>query len=182
MKNRRSLILKEASEIIAEEGMEKFTLSVLASRSGITKATLYSYFSSKDEIVNTIIEDGHRRLMKKGFRISLSGSVEEVLIRASLHWKDIFLSEEDSLWLRIIFSTHLVNSRCGDEYRSIRLMLKSQTDVMLSSFALAPAREKILSELFASLLLSRLESTLEGDEADLAEDIRGFASIVEDLR
>ncbi len=175
-------ITAEATRIIAYEGMENLTLSTLADRVGLSKASLYNYFQSRSEIIEEVIREGHTAFMKRGFRLSLSGSVEEVLLSASKHWTEIFLSDEHTPWLRVIFSTHLVNDLAADEYRSITLMLTSQAEVVISSFALLPLYQKSLTQLFSSLLLSRLESTLEGEEINIEDDVRGFASLVEKVR
>ena len=180
--SKRSQIISQTSEIIAYEGMENFSLSVLAERVGISKATLYNYFRSKDEIVTAIIEEGHGSFMKKGFRISLGGSVREVLLSLASHWMEIFLSDEHTLWLRVVFSMHLVNPLCSDEYRSITLMLRSQAQVVISSFNLAPMYQNTLTQLFSSLLLTRLEHALEGEEINLEEDIGGVAALVEKVK
>ena len=175
-------ITAEAARIIAYEGMENLTLSSLAGRVGLSKASLYNYFKSREEIIGEVISEGHRAFMKNGFRLSLSGSVEEVLLSASTHWTEIFLSDEHTPWLRVIFSMHLVNDLAADEYRSIILMLTSQAEVVISSFGLLPIYQKSLTQLFSSLLLSRLESTLEDAEINMEEDMRGFASLVEKVK
>ncbi len=182
MENRRQLILTEASRIIAEDGMDSFSLSLLAGKSGITKATLYNYFTSKDEIFTTIIEEGHRTFMKNGFRLDLSGDVNSVLLRAAEHWVRIFNSEESILWLRIIFSMHLVNDLCHDEYRSITLMLSSQAGVVISSFGLPQSYTSTLTRLFSSLLLVTLEKALEDEEDTLERDVKGVAELIESVR
>ena len=180
--DRRNIILKEASSIIATSGMESFSLSLLASRSGITKATLYNYYKSKDEIIISLIAEGHTAFMKQGFKLNLTGSVEDVLLSAASHWRDIFLSGENTSWLRIIFSEHLTNSLCQEEYRSIVLMLTSQAEVVISSFLLKDVHTASLTELFSSLLLTRLERTLEGEEILLEEECSRLAVLIEDLR
>ncbi len=180
--SKRDQIIKEASQIIAYEGMDSFSLSVLAERVGLSKATLYNYFRSRDEIIEAIIKEGHSAFMKKGFRLNLSGSVSDVLFSAASHWMDIFLSDEHTPWLRVVFSMHLVNGLCADEYRSITLMLASQAQVVISSFGLKVQYQNTLTELFSSLLLSRLERTLEGEEINLEEDIGGMAAIIGKLK
>lgn len=181
-KEKKDEITAEAMQIIAYEGMENLTLSSLAARVGLSKATLYNYFSSRSEIIEDVIREGHTAFMKKGFRLSLSGSVEDVLLSASKHWAQIFLSDEHTPWLRVIFSTHLINDLAADEYRSITLMLTSQAEVVISSFGLLPLYRKTMTDLFSSLLLSRLERTLEGEEINIEEDVRGFSSVIEKLK
>jgi AcrR family transcriptional regulator len=53
----RSRIQAVALELFTEEGYEKTSLREIAERLGVTKAALYYHFKSKDEIVNSFIED-----------------------------------------------------------------------------------------------------------------------------
>ncbi|BCB87037.1 TetR/AcrR family transcriptional regulator [Phytohabitans suffuscus] len=53
----RSRIQAVALELFTEEGYEKTSLREIAERLGVTKAALYYHFKSKDEIVNSFVED-----------------------------------------------------------------------------------------------------------------------------
>ncbi|SCG33960.1 transcriptional regulator, TetR family [Micromonospora halophytica] len=51
-----------ALELFTEQGYEKTSLREIAERLGVTKAALYYHFKSKDEIVNSFVEDRLRRM------------------------------------------------------------------------------------------------------------------------
>lgn len=53
----RSRIQRVALELFAEQGYDKTSLRELAGRLGITKASLYYYFKSKDDIVQSLVDD-----------------------------------------------------------------------------------------------------------------------------
>ncbi|MDQ7908958.1 TetR/AcrR family transcriptional regulator [Phytohabitans sp. ZYX-F-186] len=53
----RSRIQAVALELFTEEGYEKTSLREIAERLGVTKAALYYHFKSKDEIVNSFVQD-----------------------------------------------------------------------------------------------------------------------------
>ncbi len=180
--SKKDLIIRKGTEIIAESGMEGFSLSSLASAVGINKATLYSYYKSKDDIFADIIASGHKAFMKMGFSISLKGRVEEVLMNASDHWMNIFLSPDNKEWLRVIFSNHLTNNLCSEEYKLILLMLKSQAGVVISSFSLKELYSSILTTFFSSFLLSALESALRNEEEDIEEECVKLSVLIEDLK
>ncbi len=55
MAKTREKILKAAAEIIAHEGLKKFTAKNLAKRVGISDAAIFKHFSSMDEIAEEII-------------------------------------------------------------------------------------------------------------------------------
>lgn len=52
---RRAEIVSATLAIIAEEGLEALTTSALAQRVGVSEATLFRHFSSKDEILSAAV-------------------------------------------------------------------------------------------------------------------------------
>jgi AcrR family transcriptional regulator len=58
----RSRIKAVALDLFLEQGYEGTSLREIAERLGVTKAALYYHFKSKDEIVNSFIEDRLIRL------------------------------------------------------------------------------------------------------------------------
>tara|TARA_B100000959_G_C14767305_1_gene535990 strand:- start:70 stop:651 length:582 start_codon:yes stop_codon:yes gene_type:complete len=61
-KLRKKRIVKGALKVFNEVGIEKTTMDEIAHESGFGKATLYYYFSSKDEVFIEIMELGWRML------------------------------------------------------------------------------------------------------------------------
>ncbi|MGW4466636.1 TetR/AcrR family transcriptional regulator [Micromonospora sp. NPDC004704] len=60
--NTRARIQAVALELFTEQGYEKTSLREIAERLGVTKAALYYHFKSKDDIVNSFVEDRLDRL------------------------------------------------------------------------------------------------------------------------
>ena len=58
----RQRIQSVALELFTEQGYEKTSLREIAERLNVTKAALYYHFKSKDEIVNSFVEDRLRRM------------------------------------------------------------------------------------------------------------------------
>lgn len=171
----KDAIADAALDIIAFEGMDKLTMSTLSSRLEINKASLYHWFRSKDEILEYVFQIGHKRLMAKGFRLSLEGEAEDVLGRAAEGWGEIFSSDDSLPYLRAVFSLKYSDERAMEEARAIKLMIHSQIEILISSLG---KDDKFLSSLFSSLLLEHLESILEGDEEDFKKDAENFAAIL----
>ena len=59
---RKQRILKGALEVFKSNGLEGATMDQIAQQSGFGKATLYYYFTSKDEVFIAIMEDGWKKL------------------------------------------------------------------------------------------------------------------------
>lgn len=53
----RDQIIEKASLLIAQYGLRKFTLDDLASQLGISKKTIYKYYSGKEEIVSAFFNE-----------------------------------------------------------------------------------------------------------------------------
>ncbi|MFK3983156.1 TetR/AcrR family transcriptional regulator [Micromonospora sp. NPDC050397] len=58
----RARIQAVALELFTEQGYEKTSLREISERLGVTKAALYYHFKSKDDIVNSFVEDRLGRL------------------------------------------------------------------------------------------------------------------------
>jgi AcrR family transcriptional regulator len=55
---RRKEIMETAMELFAVEGFDKTSISKIAQKADISKGLLYNYFSSKEELIKTIIFNG----------------------------------------------------------------------------------------------------------------------------
>ena len=64
-KNRGEAIIKAAKKIIVKQGVEAMSLNQVADRTELNKATLYLYFSNKDDLIDAIVYEGLVMLEKK---------------------------------------------------------------------------------------------------------------------
>ncbi len=171
-------IIAAATDIIAFSGLDKLTMQSLGKELGLNKASIYHWFSSKEEILEEVFREGHRKLMGKGFRLNLEGGSTLVLSRAAEEWTRIFSDEEILPYLRAVFSLKYSDERAMEEARALSLMIKSQIDVIITSLGHS---DLFISSLFSSLLLQHLESVLEGGEEDFKEDAKAFASLLDHM-
>lgn len=63
--HRRNAILKAAKRIILKQGVEGMSMNQLAESTELNKATLYLYFSNKDDLIDAIVYEGLILLEKK---------------------------------------------------------------------------------------------------------------------
>lgn len=57
-------IIKSAKKLISKYGFKKVSMDEIASDAGVTKKTVYSYFSSKEELLNIIIKEELNKMKK----------------------------------------------------------------------------------------------------------------------
>lgn len=62
---RRTRILEEVADLIAEVGADAVQMRDVAQRSGVALATLYRYFSSKENLLAAALEDWQKRLTRR---------------------------------------------------------------------------------------------------------------------
>lgn len=87
---RKAEIVRTATELLSEHGYQGMSLEDVAERTDIAKATLYHYFSGKDELVAAVIEaltvDVNRRLEQELDRVGGRSHLEQIrtLIREQI--------------------------------------------------------------------------------------------------
>lgn len=94
----KELILSAASEIIAEKGIDKFSIRKLAERIEYSPSIIYHYFKDKDDIVDNIMKRGYQKIINSLSSIQvISDKPEDKLreltrnyINASLKMPDEF--------------------------------------------------------------------------------------------
>ncbi len=171
-------IIEAATGIIAFSGLDRLTMQTLSDELGVNKASLYHWYASKEEILEAVFAEGHRRLMAKGFRLDLEGDARTVLSRAAGKWEEIFSDDSVLPYLRAVFSLRYSDPRAEEEARALSLMIRSQIDVIISSLG---HQDAFISALFSSLLMQHLESVLDGNEEDFERDASSFAALLERL-
>ncbi len=96
-------LLLSAAAVFAEQGMEKASMAQIASHSGVSKALLYHYYPSKDELIFAII---HTHL------VDLEASVAAAV--------DPDLSPEEQL--RVLIGVVLEKYRGADDAHKVQLV------------------------------------------------------------
>ncbi len=164
----RDDILETALEIIRDEGYDMLTVSTLAERLGVKKASLYYHFGSKEEMIDALYESFSKRLLHMGFRMDFSKSALEILTETFEHWMGIFNSPSLSGGLSLIYQRKEIDERAYDIYNSLKLMMRAQSDAVMENLVSRGQFRSIdthlLAELFASSSLVRFESERSEDE------------------
>ncbi len=171
-------IRKEALEIIAIEGIDKLTMSMLAKRLELSKATFYYYYKSKDEILADVFKEGHKRLMKNGFSLDMKMNIKKLFISIADNWIKLLDDDDNYLFLRAISSLKLINEDAKEEHNAIKLMLKSQAETVATK--LEQSKQSIVSALYSSLLFSLIDGILSEEitEDDMEELIESFIDLI----
>ncbi len=74
---RRQQLLKAATDVLMEYGIQKTTLDDIARRAGMAKTSLYYYFKEKDEIIRAIIRNDMEDLLASMRQAVAAGKTPE---------------------------------------------------------------------------------------------------------
>jgi AcrR family transcriptional regulator len=92
---RRILILDIATEVFQDVGYEKASMAAISSRVGGSKATLYNYFPSKEELFLAVMEHKADRHMNGVFdQLHHDAPLRDVLIRFGKAFLEMRLTPE----------------------------------------------------------------------------------------
>jgi AcrR family transcriptional regulator len=68
-RQRRTAILNAAKKIIGRRGVEGMSMNHVAEMTELNKATLYSYYSNKDDLIDAVVVDGLALLEKEFVKV-----------------------------------------------------------------------------------------------------------------
>jgi AcrR family transcriptional regulator len=78
---RRNQIIQAATTVFARSGFNKARMDDIALEAGVSKGTLYWYFESKDDIINTLLDD----MVTRGVAWMAASENEESSAKVRLH-------------------------------------------------------------------------------------------------
>jgi len=103
-KDLRQALLQHAVRLIQDEGMKGFSMRKLAALAGVSHTAPYRHFSSKEELVATLMLDGHMRLRAAmlATRSATSGPARDKLLAMGRAYLDF--AREQPEYLSLMFS------------------------------------------------------------------------------
>jgi len=119
--NRRNEIVFATLELASEKGLGTVSMQQIADKVGITKASLYNHFSSREEIVDAmyeVIRQSTKDRMSIGAvdyeGLASSGSMEEVLSKSVMSYKSMVRDPKLNLFYRVIISERATDPKAAE--------------------------------------------------------------------
>lgn len=143
----REIILKAASEIMEEEGVDNLSIRKIAAKIEYSPAIIYHYFKNKEDIINILMKKGYEKILSGLFSLeNLSDKPEEKL---------------KELLKRYI----LLALSMPDEYKTV--MLNTTPEVLSHTSVLfkGASRERKALALLCNFVKDLSEDKRLGDEA-----------------
>ena len=88
MSRTREGLLDGALSAVERVGVRRLTMSAVAQRAGVAKATLYNHFRTKDDLVAALVDREVRDVAERALGAAAAGSVADGLDRAAADLAD----------------------------------------------------------------------------------------------
>lgn len=183
----RELIVESAFACFGQQGLQKATIVDIAKRAGVSRSTIYEYFSDKAAIVEACAEHASERFYREMTKAMDRGSsLEDKLCSAAVfvtQARRVIASEkyfdEDAISLLLTKDAAVLLRECV-EFFAPYLSAARLTGEVRKDLDVEAAGEWFARILFS--LFSTPSSTLDMDDPDVAAEfvrahvVRGFAS------
>ncbi|HEY3995100.1 MAG TPA: TetR/AcrR family transcriptional regulator [Mycobacterium sp.] len=181
----RDLIVESAYACFAKQGLQKATIVDIAKAAGVSRSTIYEYFSDKAEIIEACAEHASERFYREmSAAMDRGGSLEEKLSQAAVfvtRARHAIASEkyfdEDAISLLLTKDAAVLLRECVDFFAPY-LSAAKLTGEVRKDLDVEAAGEWFARILFS--LFSTPSSTLNMDDPDVVAEfvrahvLRGF--------
>lgn len=183
----RELIVESAYGCFRKQGLQKATIVDIARTAGVSRSTIYEYFSDKAAIIEACAEHASERFYREMSKaMEQGGSLEEKLSRAAVfvtQARRVIASEkyfdEEAISLLLTKDAGVLLRECVDFFAPY-LSAARLTGEVRKDLDIEAAGEWFARILFS--LFSTPSSTLDMDDPEVAAEfvrahvVRGFAS------
>jgi AcrR family transcriptional regulator len=183
----RELIVESAYACFRRQGLQKATIVDIAKAAGVSRSTIYEYFSDKAAIIEACAEHASERFYREMSRaMERGGSLEEKLSRAAVfvtQERRVIASEkyfdQDAISLLLTKDAAVLLRECVDFFAPY-LSAARLTGEVRKDLDIEAAGEWFARILFS--LFSTPSSTLDMDDPEVAAEfvrahvVRGFAN------
>ena len=161
----KAKIVKAARTVFAKKGYHEATMDDVAKEVGVSKGALYSYFESKEDLLEEISLQGHETLRNILFETckigNLEAALEEVYAKIThqfkgnlhTHFEVVALSSHDSKIRQIVYEDYKKDIAAVWAFMEEK---KNQGDIRTDIDA------RVLAELFTALYLGTLAKLVIG--------------------
>jgi AcrR family transcriptional regulator len=165
----RQAILEASMRVFGSMGFRDAKIADIATEAGVATGTLYNYFSSKEEIFQSILDDGRERLQSM---LDECGAIEDPLarLRTLLHVLLGFLEQHGALFaiymqlgLAEMHTFKRSEDACDDEFRRALLGAFERALVDAGPRLRSDQPPELLAALFGGLLNGMIMRWIDGE-------------------
>jgi len=184
-KEKRRLILRAAIRVFAEKGYHTCRVQDVASEAGVAYGLVYHYFSSKEELLETIFRRTWTRMLEAVQEVELSGAPAREQLAQVAH---IVLSawQADPDLVRVLVREVARSPQLQQEIDEIQQAFAALERIVVQGQETGELRQDLNPRLAAWILYGALEEILTGwvyerlpaGEAEVEEAERAVADLL----
>lgn len=171
---KKQLIMNTALELFANYGFANTSVSDIAKAAGIAKGLLYNYFQSKEELLETILNQGIDELMNI-FDLNKDGVLESYELETYIEKSFKMIDENRTFW-KLFYSMSLQSSVFRVIEKRIDELYEPVMKLMVNYFANAGYENPFMEAVFFQSLLDGISFAYV-----LKPDIYPFEDIKKEL-
>lgn len=105
-RNKDEAIINASCELIAASGLQSVTMEAVAKKAGISKATLYSRYANRDQLIWTVVHCQSETLIDDfNVELKVAADIETTLIKFGHKLLNFLLTEQHINLMKAIFSS-----------------------------------------------------------------------------
>lgn len=118
---KKNLIFQASLKLFSSKGFHKTTMDEIASQSGVGKGSLYRYFKSKDELLDTLLEEQYGNIVSNiADLFNNSEDIIDGLVKMIDYW--VRFINDNPVVYTLIQSTDITKSKLGGKSRFYKYM------------------------------------------------------------
>lgn len=172
-------ILKAAKELFTKYGFKKVSMDEIASETGVTKKTVYSYFSSKEELLKDVIKEELQNIKKIIDKAEKQSNDFFVNIQSVICSVIRYKNESDFFKMLIKESEMFNNEKLKDNLKiidsEIKDYIKSKVEKAVNNKEIVVKDVNIITfliyKMYIALIIDWNEDNAKLDEKDIADNV-----------
>jgi TetR/AcrR family fatty acid metabolism transcriptional regulator len=156
--SKKDEIMKVAMQIFAEQFYHEATISSIAEKAGITEATIYEYFRSKEELLFSIPQEKMKEVNSLA-HLHLQGIKGALNKIRKFIWLYLWVYENNPEWASVVMLNLKTNKRFVNTtgYQLFKDLIKIVNDTVEEGKLEGSIRKEVNSYTFRSMLLGTIE-------------------------
>lgn len=170
--NKRELILDAMQELMSASNISSISVQELAQKAGIGKGSIYYYFSSKNEIIEAVIERSYSRVLDEGQALAVSQGMD-VFEKMKIIYQACLDSSMELRRQEAIGSFHEQQQSALIHHKFSQVIISKMQPILTDIFRQANQEGKMRCEYpeeTARIVLTVLTVTLDNYLAPLNQD------------
>lgn len=169
---RRDLILDEAARVVMADGVSAVSMERLGRDAGISKALVYNYFASRNELLKALLLREYGRFQEEGQAVAAGVEDFAELVRVTTRAYLDHVARRGVLIQRLLNEPALASAIAGIDQQGRQLTVRYFAKAMTASFAIDTETATTVTDLLMGLT---------GAAGDYLYRVGGDTQRIEDL-